>query len=232
MSNPKELRPWILVSDDRLGLFGLEHLLSKTRARIAFSGPIDSFARTAIRKGLPDRAILLVSIGNEDLETDFLHQIAHLSRDFPVVLLLREIPDWSKLTGLPQDPLGVIDLALPESEIRHALGLVQNDHRVLPCGFPQMHPSVVDLKAPTAPPARTIRPGQPDTKLLTARELEVTRQISKGFSNKEIARLLGISVNTVNVHVGSIRRKLGVHNRTQVAICMQSNPPHGRAISA
>ncbi len=229
MANSKSLRPWILVSDDRLGLFGLEHLLSKTRARIAFSGPIDSFARTAIRKGLPDRAILLVSLGDEDLETDFLHQIVRLSQDLPIVLLLREVPDWSKLAGLPQDPLGVIDLALPESEIRHALGLVQNNHRVLPCGFTQMQPRAVDLKMPTK---RKISPRQPDPKLLTVRELEVTRQISKGFSNKEIARLLGISVNTVNVHVGSIRRKLGVHNRTQVAICMQSSPVHDRSISA
>jgi DNA-binding NarL/FixJ family response regulator len=45
---------------------------------------------------------------------------------------------------------------------------------------------------------------------LSAREMEVLGQLTKGLSNKEIARELGISHQTVKNHVTAILRKLGV----------------------
>jgi DNA-binding NarL/FixJ family response regulator len=53
---------------------------------------------------------------------------------------------------------------------------------------------------------------------LSAREMEVLAQITKGLSNKEIAMNLGISHQTVKNHVTSILRKLGVDDRTQAAL--------------
>ncbi|MGA8028968.1 MAG: response regulator transcription factor [Bryobacteraceae bacterium] len=52
---------------------------------------------------------------------------------------------------------------------------------------------------------------------LTARELEVLKQIVLGKSNKEIAGVLGISEATVKTHMNSILSKLGVSDRTQAA---------------
>lgn len=43
---------------------------------------------------------------------------------------------------------------------------------------------------------------------LTARELEVVRLIARGLSNKEIARELGISYRTVEIHRSHIMQKL------------------------
>lgn len=51
---------------------------------------------------------------------------------------------------------------------------------------------------------------------LTHREEEVAALISQGLSNRQIATGLFLSERTVETHVGSILRKLGVHNRTQV----------------
>ncbi len=48
--------------------------------------------------------------------------------------------------------------------------------------------------------------------LLTAREREVLEQAAKGLHAKEIARALGISVRTVEVHKTRIMAKLGVRN--------------------
>ncbi len=48
--------------------------------------------------------------------------------------------------------------------------------------------------------------------LLTAREREVLEQAAKGLHAKEIARALGISVRTVEVHKTRIMSKLGVRN--------------------
>ena len=53
---------------------------------------------------------------------------------------------------------------------------------------------------------------------LSAREMEVLGQLTRGLSNKEIARELGISHQTVKNHVTAILRKLGVEDRTQAAL--------------
>ncbi len=53
---------------------------------------------------------------------------------------------------------------------------------------------------------------------LTKRESEVLRQLAFGLSNKEIARRLGISYETVKEHVQHILRKVGVADRTQAAV--------------
>jgi len=49
--------------------------------------------------------------------------------------------------------------------------------------------------------------------LLTPRELEVLASVADGRTNKEIARLLGISLHTVKFHLESLMRKLGATSR-------------------
>jgi DNA-binding NarL/FixJ family response regulator len=53
---------------------------------------------------------------------------------------------------------------------------------------------------------------------LSAREVEVLEYAAKGNSNKEIARALGISDQTVKNHLTSIMRKLAVNDRTQAVV--------------
>jgi DNA-binding NarL/FixJ family response regulator len=53
---------------------------------------------------------------------------------------------------------------------------------------------------------------------LTKREVEVLCQVANGSGNKEIARTLHISVETVKEHVHNILGKLGASGRTQAAV--------------
>lgn len=53
---------------------------------------------------------------------------------------------------------------------------------------------------------------------LTAREIDVLRQLALGRSNQEIAAALSVSTTTVRTHVSSILRKLDLENRTQAAL--------------
>src|SRR6266567_8888931 len=57
---------------------------------------------------------------------------------------------------------------------------------------------------------------------LTAREVEVLRQVAGGNRNRDIAELLFISEETVKVHIKHIMDKLGASDRTQaIAIAVR-----------
>jgi DNA-binding NarL/FixJ family response regulator len=52
---------------------------------------------------------------------------------------------------------------------------------------------------------------------LTPREAEVLSLIARGYTNREIAEALVISVKTAGVHVSNILRKLDAPNRLEAA---------------
>ena len=54
--------------------------------------------------------------------------------------------------------------------------------------------------------------------LLTERERQVILVLSEGITNKEIGRRLGLTEGTVEVHLHRIYRKLGIANRTALAV--------------
>jgi len=52
--------------------------------------------------------------------------------------------------------------------------------------------------------------------ILTPRERQVLQLITKGFSNRQIAARLQISIKTVETHRGNMMRKLDVHDRAEL----------------
>ena len=74
---------------------------------------------------------------------------------------------------------------------------------------PRLAGFVLDAFAtPSAPAA--------DVDLLTAREREVLRLIARGYTYREVAQELVISVKTVETHVSSVLRKLQLSNRREL----------------
>jgi len=53
---------------------------------------------------------------------------------------------------------------------------------------------------------------------LTPREVEVLRLICRGRSNREIARALGLSANTIAVHRANIMHALGIHKTAELVV--------------
>ncbi len=64
---------------------------------------------------------------------------------------------------------------------------------------------------------------EPEYKKLTDREMEILLCLTKGASNKQIARKFAITEATVKVHLKAILRKIRVSNRTQAAVWAHHN---------
>jgi two-component system nitrate/nitrite response regulator NarL len=79
-------------------------------------------------------------------------------------------------------------------------------------GFGGTRPIPMEL-APAATATATA-----ETERLTPRENEVLTYLSKGFTIKEIANLMGIKWFTVNDHIKSIYKKLNVSSRAEAAV--------------
>lgn len=58
-------------------------------------------------------------------------------------------------------------------------------------------------------------PEDPQFEKLSVRETEILRTLARGYTYPEIARLLGISLGTIQTHVKSIYSKLAVHSKTE-----------------
>jgi DNA-binding CsgD family transcriptional regulator/tetratricopeptide (TPR) repeat protein len=74
----------------------------------------------------------------------------------------------------------------------------------------------LDLTSPPAAPSSQRQDAQ-EILGLTPREAEVLSLLGRGYTNREIAATLVISVRTVSVHVSHILRKLGASGRLEAA---------------
>jgi DNA-binding NarL/FixJ family response regulator len=70
--------------------------------------------------------------------------------------------------------------------------------------------------APATPAGAALPPPDPELDQLTPREREVLRLIARGYTYKEIAGELFISIKTVETHVSSVLRKLQLSTRHQL----------------
>lgn len=73
--------------------------------------------------------------------------------------------------------------------------------------------------------AAELRQEPRDTNDLTPRERELATLVASGLRNREIAARLGISEGTAKLHLYNVYKKLGVANRVELAIRMQSTRP-------
>ena len=61
-----------------------------------------------------------------------------------------------------------------------------------------------------------------DTSQLTPQELQVALAVGRGATNKQAAAQLYLSPKTIEKHLGSVYRKLGVQSRAQLAAVLAS----------
>ena len=113
-----------------------------------------------------------------------------------------------------------------------SLELVLVNGVVVPQGFLNLLTSKPEPHS-NAGPSAALQPSEmrraDHRRLLSDRERLILGLLTKGASNKQIARELAIAEATVKVHVKSLLRKIRVTNRTQAAMwAMSHNRPNGQ----
>jgi DNA-binding NarL/FixJ family response regulator len=78
---------------------------------------------------------------------------------------------------------------------------------------PRLAGFVLDAFAGDVPSGAAL---DPELDQLTPREREVLRLIARGYTYKELARRLSVSVKTVETHVSSVLRKLQLSSRHEL----------------
>jgi NarL family two-component system response regulator LiaR len=84
-------------------------------------------------------------------------------------------------------------------------------------GETRLHPEVM-RKLMQQVAAQPSIPKPDESSKLTGREMEVIRLVARGKSNREIAAVLVISEKTAKSHISNILGKLGLEDRTQMAV--------------
>ncbi len=138
--------------------------------------------------------------------------------EIPVVILSGSVKRSDVLNALEHGASGYLPKTLSGKSLINALRLILSGEKYITSALleddgSQIRPGEIDLEG--------LAPDNP-LRQLTNREREVLGLLTKGLSNKEIAKQLTVREITVKVHLTGIFKKLGAANRTQaVKIAMQ-----------
>jgi NarL family two-component system response regulator LiaR len=158
----------------------------------------------------PDVAIIDISMPKMD-GIEATRQIKSLHPEIVVLILSAYDDDQFVFSLLEAGAAGYLLKSVHGQELVDAVRAVYSGESVL-------HPSIAKkvLSKFARTPGKVLEE-QPD-ELLSKREIEVLKLVTKGLSNKEIADDLCLSIRTVQGHVGNIFNKLKVSSRTEAVV--------------
>jgi DNA-binding NarL/FixJ family response regulator/two-component sensor histidine kinase len=195
----------VLVADDHaMTRAGIVRLLSSAEPpmRVVGEAASGSEAVAAWRSLRPD--VVLMDLQMPDGNgTDAIARIHAEDPDASIVALTAFATDETVAGAFRAGARGYVGKTASEDEL---VGAVLAASR-----------GGVVVSGPAADRIQARLNGLGDPLSLTERERQVLGLLERGSPDREIAAELGISVKTVEKHVGSILRKTGAHNRTQAA---------------
>ena len=177
-------------------------------AEVLEAGSLDDALSLAARTPTLSMVLFDFNLGSRDGD-DGLRQMVEAIGDVPLLVISGSDEVGDIVDSLQQGARGYILKTSSTEVLEHAISLAMTGETFLPLPRTVLTGSVA---AETAQPTGSIL-GQ-----LTDRQRDVFQLLLAGNSNKEIARELGVLEGTVKVHVRAIMQKLGVRNRTQVAV--------------
>ena len=199
----------LLIADDHeVVREGLASLLAETDINIVASAASGSETLAQAAKHHPDVVLLDIRMPDGDgLAT--LDQLKQDHANMPVVILSTYDNPSYLARAAALGAVGYLRKGCSRNDLLEAIrGAAQGKNVWNPVDLQRV--SGVSDSA-TSQPVKLDAP-------LTQREVQVLRQLAFGLSNKEIAKALHISVETVKEHVQHVLKKLNVSHRTQAAV--------------
>jgi two-component system nitrate/nitrite response regulator NarP len=195
----------ILLADDHPMIrTAIDVLLRETGFEIVGTAASGEETLEQIQQVGPDAVLLDLQMpGGSGMEV-----LRNLSRDGkrPKVILLTAGIDDSSL--LEAKALKVDGIVLKNSDPAYLLECLESVQR----GGSWIDPEIGERIAELAQRFDSQRPP------LAPRERELIRCVARGLRNREIAQQLGVTEGTVKVYLHAVFDKLGVKNRTELAI--------------
>jgi two-component system, NarL family, nitrate/nitrite response regulator NarL len=201
----------VLIDDHALCRRGLSELL-EARAGIKVAGHTASAdeAVRLLREERPDLAIMDLRMSPVDGHR-LLTRVRAEGIDTPVVVLTMSDSQEDLSRAFRAGVRGYLLKDMDPDEVIDAIRRAARGEMVV---SPAMAVKLVDLLLPSQ--HGTTRADY--MKSLTDREREILEHLSNGKSNKAIALSLGISHDTVKLHVRHILSKLGLRSRVEAAV--------------
>jgi DNA-binding NarL/FixJ family response regulator len=134
---------------------------------------------------------------------DLLKGIAETYPAVKVVMLSTQDTEEYAINALSAGAAGFLPKKAVQSELVRAVKSVSNGEQYLSAELTKRN-NVSELKLVTE---HRTRPEE-----LTARQFDVLGMIAKGYSTKEMAQDLKISVKTVETHRALLMERLGIHD--------------------
>ena len=205
----------ILIADDHvLVREGLAHVLRSAFEGVSIHEAADFGEVHATLAEVGDIDLVLLDLcmpGGQGM--DVLENICDQYPDVPLIVLSASEDPAEIRTSIDRGASGFIPKSSARELAISAIRLVMSGGVYLP---PQLVHAETQPRVPhPAPPSRGVDAG---LEALTDRQHEVFQLMRRGLSNKEIARELGLSPNTVKIHVKAILRVLKASNRTQAVM--------------
>jgi DNA-binding NarL/FixJ family response regulator len=201
-------RPSVVIVDDhRLFRAGVRAELGELVAVVGEAGGVEEAVET-IRTVDPDVVLLDVHMP----DGGGVEVIRRIGGERPNVRFLAlSVSDAAEdvIAVIRAGARGYVTKSISGAELAEAVGRVAEGDAVF---SPRLAGFVLDAFAGAAPDADDHELDQ-----LTPREREVLRHIARGYMYKEIAQSLGISVKTVEAHVGAVLRKLQLSSRHELS---------------
>jgi two-component system nitrate/nitrite response regulator NarL len=199
----------ILVDDHTLFRKGLAELLEQSGSIevTAFTGNPDDVARL-LKAHRPDVLILDLNMPGTDGIT-LMQQLRADKFDLPVLILTLSEAEDDLARALRAGANGYLLKSMEPDEVVDAIQRAQRGETVV---APAMTAKLVRLYDQKGQDANSLLDA------LTPREREILTHLSRGESNKAIARALDISHDTVKLHVRHILAKLNLSSRVEAAV--------------
>ena len=197
----------VLLADDHPFMrAGVEAVMRGTRYQLVATANDGEEALAAVAEKDPEICIFDLRMpklsGVQALET-----LRNNGDARPVVLLTAELGDHALLAAVKAGVSGIVLKDGAEDALLTALDKVMAGEKAVPQPLLQRALDL-SLAGDKADPLGPLAP----------RERQIAAQVGRGLRNREIADALAMSEGTVKVYLHTIYQKLGIKNRTELAL--------------